>query len=141
MAFYALGMPDLSGSVVKIPQSESKGRGSFITNNTSDYTFKVPQLYNMADSPFLGHGGTFRSVSEVVDYYVAAVPDRLLPAGTITQQFQPLILTKAEVRDLTLFLNDALRDPDLMRYQPKSVPSGGCIPANDPQSRRDLGCK
>jgi cytochrome c peroxidase len=140
MAFYALGMPDLSGAGVIRPPSESKGRGDFLTNNQADYKFKVPQLYNMSDAPFLGHGGTFKSVAEVIDYYVAAVPDRFLPAGTLTGQFQPLTLTNAEIRDLNSFLNDALKDPDLMRYQPKSVPSGGCIPANDIQSRLDLGC-
>jgi len=141
MAFYALGMPDLAGSGVTRPSSDSKGRGTFLPEHTADYKFKVPQLYNMSDSPFLGHGGTFRSVAEVVEYYVTAIPDRALPAGIVTPQFQPLTLSSAEIRDLTAFLNDGLRDPYLMRYQPKSVPSGGCIPANDIQSRRDLNCK
>ena len=141
MAFYSLGMPDLSGPNVFRPPMESTGRGSFLNSPESKYTFKVPQLYNMNDSPFLGHGGTFCSVREVVDYYAIGVPERSLPAGTVTNQFHPLTLSAKEIADLVSFLRDALRDPNLMRYQPASVPSGGCIPANDPQARLDLGCR
>jgi len=140
MAFYSLGMPDLAGPNVYRPPSESKGRGAFLNEAGSDYTFKVPQLYNMVDSPFLGHGGTFNSVAEVVDYYVVGLPDRYLPPGTVTDQFHALNLSPAEVSDLVAFLSEGLRDPNLERYEPKSVPSGGCIPANDIQARIDLGC-
>lgn len=105
-----------------------------------EFTFKVPQLYNLSDAGFLGHGGTFRSMRQMVDYYVAGVPDVSLPAGRVTDQFHPLELTRNQIDDLIDFLEDGLHDPDLMRYQPASVPSGGCIPANDPQARVDLGC-
>ena len=141
MAFYALGMPDMQGPGVLRPPIDSKGRGDFLRSAEDVYTFKVPQLYNMTDSPFLGHGGTFSSVREVVDYYASGIPDRNLPPGTITDQFHPLSLTAQEVTDLTAFLSNALRDPNLMRYQPTEVPSGGCIPANDAQARIDLGCR
>ena len=49
-------------------------------------------------------------------------------------------LTDAEVDDLTAFLQRGLYDPTLDRYVPAAVPSGQCFPANDAQSRRDLGC-
>lgn len=133
MGFYALGMPDM-------PQEESKGRGGFLGEAESEFKFKVPQLYNLVDSPFLGHGGTFLSVHEVVDYYVAGVPDRNLPLGRVTDQFHPLSLSSGQVQDLKDFLTGALRDPNLSRYVPDTVPSRGCIPANDPQARQDLGC-
>jgi len=140
MAFYALGMRDLSGpSVIKAPP-ENLGRGGFLRSAASNYTFKVPQLYNMKNSPFLGHGGRFLSVQSVVDYYEVGLPEMNLPPGTVTDQFHPLVLTAQEKADLVVFLEDALRDPNLKRYEPTSVPSGGCIPANDAQARLDLGC-
>lgn len=88
----------------------------------------------------MGHGSSFRSMREVVDYYAAGVPAVHLPPGRVTNQFHPLTLTRGQIDDLAAFLEGALRDPDLGRYQPPSVPSGGCIPANDPAARTDLGC-
>jgi cytochrome c peroxidase len=88
----------------------------------------------------MGHGSSFRNMREIVDYYVAGVPDVSLPAGRVTNQFHPLTLTRQQIDDLVAFLETALRDPDLQRYQPAAVPSGGCIPANDPAARADLGC-
>jgi len=134
MAFYALGMPDM-------PQEISMGRGEFLGEENSEFKFKVPQLYNLADSPFLGHGGAFFSVQEVVEYYNEGIPDRSLPAGRVSDQFHPLSLTDQEVRDLAEFVSGGLRDPELDRYVPTSVPSGGCVPANDARARADLGCQ
>lgn len=135
MAFYALGMPDMPGAPV------DEGRGGFTGQEQERFTYKVPQLYNLTDASFMGHGSTFRTMREVVDYYVAGIPDVSLPPGRVTNQFHPLTLTSKQVDDLVTFLETALNDPDLDRYQPESVPSGGCIPANDPQARIDLGCQ
>ena len=134
MAFYALGMPDMPGDV------PDRGRGGFTGRPSEEYTYKVPQLYNLTDASFMGHGSSFRSMREVVDYYAAGVPDVHLPPGRVTNQFHPLTLTRGQIDDLVAFLEGALQDPDLGRYQPPSVPSGGCIPANDPAARTDLGC-
>lgn len=134
MAFYALGMADMPGTPAH------QGRGGFTGETDFEFTFKVPQLYNLTDAGFMGHGGTFRSIQEVVDYYVVGIPDVTLPEGRVTNQFHPLELTRDQIDDLVAFLAEALHDPDLMRYQPESVPSGGCIPANDLASRADLGC-
>jgi len=134
MAFYALGMPDMAGA------PPDPGRGGLTGREEDRFTYKVPQLYNLSDASFLGHGSTFRSIRDVVDYYVNAVPAVNLPPGRVTDQFQPLVLSDQQIEDLIAFLETALNDPDLDRYQPESVPSGGCIPANDPASRRDLGC-
>jgi cytochrome c peroxidase len=134
MAFYALGMPDMPGA------PPDPGRGGLTGVEQDRFTYKVPQLYNLTDAGFMGHGSSFRSMREVIDYYVNAVPAVNLPPGRITDQFQPLELTDQEVEDLIVFLESALNDPDLERYQPDSVPSGGCIPANDPAARLDLGC-
>ena len=133
MGFYALGMPDMD-------QDAAGSRGDFLDEDDSRFKFKVPQLYNLVDSPFLGHGGAFSSISEVADYYNTGISSMTLPAGRLTDRFHPLELTSEEVADLVEFLTGALRDPDLDRYTPGSVPSGGCIPANDPKARIDLGC-
>lgn len=139
-AFYSLGMPDMRGPDVIGPPPDGRGRGEFVAGSDTDFRFKVPQLYNLVDSPFYGHGGTFESIREVVQYYDDGLPARMLPEGTVTRQFHPLDLTDDEIDDLVAFLTTALRDPDLDRYVPAAVPSGGCIPANDPEARRDLGC-
>lgn len=138
MAFYSLGMPDLPGA--DPAGAGALGRGSFTGREADNFKFKVPQLYNLADSPFYGHGGTFSSLEEVVDYYNQGVPAKSLPDGRVTLQFHPLELTRDEVADLVAFLRGALRDPDLDRFVPNALPSGNCFPANDPEARRDLGC-
>ena len=140
VAFYALGMPDMNGFGVA-REEELRGRGGFLREETEDFKFKVPQIYNLRDSPFYGHGGTFRTIHEVVDYYNDGLPAVDLPADRLPIHFRPLELTRQEVDDLVAFLTNALYDPDLDRYAPAALlPSGNCTPANDPQARIDLGC-
>ena len=134
MAFYALGMPDMPGAPT------DPGRAGLTGEESDRFTYKVPQLYNLTDAGFMGHGSSFRSMREVIDYYVEGVPAVSLPLDRFPDQFRPLDLTDQEIDDLIAFLESALRDPDLMRYQPGSVPSGSCIPANDPLARQQLGC-
>ncbi len=144
MTFYALGMPDLSGPGVFGPvegTGAELGRGGFTKRDADMYKFKTPQLYNLIDSPFMGHGGTFRSVREVVAYKNAGQPaNPKVPASQLAPQFKPLGLTEQEIDDLTAFIEKALYDRELTRYVPSSLPSGNCFPFNDPQSRQELGC-
>lgn len=139
-AFYALGMPDMQGADVYGDLSESLGRGGFLGDPDEYYKFKVPQLYNLKDAPFYGHGGMFRTIREVVDYYNEGIPARTLPEGRLAGPFKPLGLTRTEIHDLVLFLTESLHDPDLTRYVPAALPSGHCTPANDATARVDLGC-
>jgi len=141
MNFYALGMPDMQGSDVIGPIPPSLGRGGFLRNPDEYYRFKMQQLYNLADSPFYGHGGTFRSLREVVEYYNEGIPAESIPEHILAENFKPLHLTEQEIADLTLFLENALYDPNLDRYVPDALPSGNCFPANDAAARRDLGCE
>lgn len=134
MAFYALGMPDMPGA------PPDPGRAGLTGLEEDRFTYKVPQLYNLTDAGFMGHGSTFRTVREVIDYYVEGEPAIHLPAERFPDQFEPLSLTDQEITDLIAFLETALNDPELSRYQPESVPSGTCIPANDPVARQQLGC-
>lgn len=144
MAFHAYGMKDLSGSgIFNVDPNDGahKGRGGFTKNPNDNYKFKVPQLYNLKDSPHYGHGASFNSIRDVVVYKNNGQKENnTVPDFQIATHFQPLDLTDAEVEALTDFIENALYDPNLMRYQPDHVYSGNCIPVNDPQSKTDLGC-
>ena len=142
--FIAIGMGDLQGpGVYRFDPNDPAhtGRASFTGNNTDMYKFKVPQLYNLKDSPFLGHGSSFRSVREVIEYKNAGVVEN--PNVTeeyVDDRFVPLGLNDTEIDQLTAFVEEALYDANLERYVPESLPSGLCFPNNDMHSRADLGC-
>lgn len=144
--FYALGMKDLAGFGVYGPQGASvpinKGLEN-VTRNTEDlFKFKTPQLYNLLDAPYYGHGASFQTVREVVQYKNKAVPENAgVDVGQLPAGFVPLNLSRSEVQDLTAFLETGLRDPNLRRFEPKTIPSGQCFPNNDTETRIDRGCK
>ena len=150
--FAAVGMNDLDGAVdprvdlrpffgETIADRFRKGRGGFTGVAEEEYAFKVPQLYNLTDSNFFGHGSSFASVRDVVEYFNAAAPQNAaVPTASLHPGFQPLGLSAAEVNQLTEFVADALYDPNLVRYEPASLPTGLCFPCNDPQAQIDLGC-
>ncbi len=146
MEFHALGMKDLFENVEATYGADANsdgnlGRYSFTKKDTDKYRFKVPQLYNLTDSPFYGHGAGFTKVRDVVVYKNNAVKENSnVPDSQLAEQFKPLNLTSDEIDALTDFIENALNDPSLLRYQPLSVHSGNCIPNNDEQSRADLGC-
>ena len=147
MDFYALGMNDLDDGVNVIQdyaeaEKANRGRGGFTGNAAEDYQFKVPQLYNLTNSPFYGHGGTFTSVLDVIAYKNVGIAENAnVPAGQLAAGFQPLNLTAGDMEKLTLFLEHSLYDPNLARYEPDFVLSGQCIPNNDIASRLDRGCQ
>lgn len=146
MAFHALGMKDLFDcpeDTFKTPvdAAENLGRAGFTGRPEDLYKFKVPQLYNLNDSPFYGHGASFRSIRAVVAYKNAAVPENPgVSASYLDPEFKPLGLSELEIDAITAFLEKGLYDPNLMRYQPASILSGLCFPNNDPLSRQDLEC-
>lgn len=147
MEFYALGMGDFKGEGVTetVDQdffTSAEGRGGFTGKIEDFYKFKVPQLYNLSDSPFFGHGGNFRSIKAIVDYKNLATPQNPgVPTDRIYEGFQPLQLTNEEVNQLVTFLETSLHDPNLSRFAPDELPSGNCFPNNDTQSKIDLGCE
>ncbi len=142
MNFYALGMGDLLGDQVHRSDPDDpahRGRGGFTGRPADDYAFKVPQLYNLKDSPFYGHGGTFRSVYEVVQYKNEAQAEKeAIPVSQLDATFRPLNLSEDEVQQLTDFIENGLHDPNLVRYVPDQLPSGQSFPNNDEASRQDL---
>ena len=118
------------------------GRGGFTERDEDDYRFKTPQLYNFADHVFHGHGVTFNSVREVVEYKNRAVSEsEIVPSNRLSEPFRPLGLSEDELDDLTVFLERGPYDPGLARYVPAWIPSGPRFPNNDAESRADLGCE
>ncbi len=144
MNFYALGVNDLYqiGALnTSADDNKNKGRGGFTGKAEDMFKFKVPQLYNLKDSPFYFHGASKETLREVVDYFNDAIPENAnIPASQISSNFQPLNLSEDEIEDLLSFLSDALNDPNLERYVPDYILSGNCFPNNDPFSRLDIGC-
>lgn len=143
MSFHALGMNDLAGNGVigEVDDATSRGRGGFTSRAEDNYKFKTPTLYNLRDVEFYGHGGSFTSIREVIEYKNKAVAENTsVPPGQLDPGFKPLDLTPLEVEQLTAFIENALRDPDLARYVPDATPMGSCFPNADDQSRIDLGC-
>lgn len=146
MKFSALGMNDLQNGIngainIKPDNAESKGRGGFTLRDSDMYKFKVPQLYNLKDVRFFGHGTSFTSVEQVVRYINKAVPQNpKVPIRQLAPEFVPLQLTDDEIYRLVKFIEVSLYDPNLAHYAPVSVPSGNCIPNNDLQSKKDRGC-
>lgn len=148
MTFHALGMGDLQngqyGGVINVTDDkpEHKGRGGFTGRAEDLYRFKTPQLYNLTDSPFFGHGATFRTIREVLTYKNNAVAQNPnVPQDRLSPLFKPLQLTEGELDALTLFLEKSLHDPFLRRYEPNSLPSGFCFPNNDPLAAYETGCQ
>lgn len=146
--FHAYGMGDFDNSDTAMLIANSgfedakKGRGGFTKNPDDDYKFKTPTLYNLIDNGgFYGHGGTFTSVKEVIQYKVSGTAQNTeVPTQNLASQFTTVTLTDKEIEALTAFVENGLRDPNLNRYTPVSVNSGQCFPVNDIQAKEDMGC-
>jgi len=143
--FYALGVNDLYQTGVAFNTSKDDirnlGRGEYSGKAADNHKFKIPQLYNLGDSPFFFHGSSKYDLKEVVEYFNEGIPENPdVPLEQIARQFKPLNLTDQQVEDLTVFLETGLRDPNLNRYVPERVLSGFCFPNNDLFSQIELGC-
>ncbi|WP_378179994.1 cytochrome-c peroxidase [Aquimarina sp. SS2-1] len=145
--FYAFGMGDFNDTNDAMLLSDvnmenvKRGRGAFTNNPADNFKFKTPTLYNLVDSGFYGHGGTFTSVKEVISYKNQGTPQNTeVPVGNLASQFGTINLTEEEIDNMTSFIEKSLRDPELTRYVPGAINSGNCFPNNDDTSRADLGC-
>ena len=145
--FHAFGTKDLYQNTsapiynASIDSIETLGRGGFTGKEMDLYRFKVPQLYNVRDSPFEGHGGSFGSVRAMVNYKNKGIAENTnVPVDKLSPMFVPLGLTEAQVDQIADFIDNALHDDYLERYVPSSLPTGACFPNADTQSKVDLGC-
>ncbi|MFK7964356.1 MAG: cytochrome-c peroxidase [Burkholderiaceae bacterium] len=142
--FFAVGFgdfdladPQIHGEV---SDADKRGRGGFTGEPEDDYKFKLPGLYNLTDASVLGHGASFKSVREVIEYKNAAVPQQPAATANLDPRFRPLGLSDAEIDALDSFLSEGLVDENLARYEPDALPTGQCFPVADAQARHDLGC-
>jgi len=142
--YHAIGVNDLcdvGGLNTSGDDRRNLGRGGFTNKQEDMFAFKVPQLYNLKDSPFYFHGSSHYSLREVVQYFNDGIHDNpRVPQGNISSFFHALNLTDAEMDDITAFLADGLHDAGLRSYMPEAVLSGNCFPNNDVISQSQLGC-
>ncbi|WP_299333746.1 cytochrome c peroxidase [uncultured Psychroserpens sp.] len=144
MEFHAIGMNDLAGEdiLTTIDDATKRGRGGFTGNPEDDYKFKTPQLYNLKDVSFYGHGGSFQTIEEVIRYKnIAVAENQDVPSAQLSAMFEPLNLTDSQVDAITAFLENALYDSNLQRYVPEALPTGYCFPNADTMSSEDMGCE
>ncbi len=144
--FHALGMPDLEGEGIVGDFADleivHKGRGGFTGVEADNYKYKTPQIYALKHTNFLGHGASFTSIREIIEYKNNAIPQNsIVPNSQLAEQFVPLNLTNDEINKLVDFVENALDDNDMHRFMPESIASGNCFPNNDPQSQIDMGCQ
>ncbi len=142
--FMAIGFADFDPNHPQITgivtDADARGRGGFTKDAADDYKFKVPQLYNLADTNIFGHGASFTSIRDVVAYKNAGVPQKVIPDSQLDPRFQPLNLTPEEIDQIVAFLEIGLYDPGLHRYVPDALPTRRCFPVADEQAKRDLNC-
>ncbi len=141
--FHALGVKDMYQTISYNAFADDRrnfGRGAFTKDPADNYKFKVPGIYNMEGTPFYFHGASKRSLREVIEYKNIAQSENE-NVTELSNKFLPLNLTEDEITYLTAFVKNALRDPDVERFQPVELPSGSCFPNSDPDSQADLGCK
>lgn len=149
-------------------------------NNADAFKFRVLTLRQLKDGRNFMHNGSFTKVRDVVEYFNAGIPQdpSAAAAGTLSTRFtnprgagypSGLGLSERRVDDLTDFLENALYDPALVKYDPSSstdtlqpnerdltyskyhpelialgakdgmMLSGEAIDDNDPLARRDEG--
>ncbi|WPP49983.1 hypothetical protein [Catalinimonas niigatensis] len=68
----------------------------------------------------------------------AKIENTTVPIQQLAVEFRALNLSEEELQQLTDFVENALYDPELMRYVPEYLPSNLCFPKNDLQTRFDL---
>ncbi len=143
MEFAAIGAKDLVGDdiFITVDEGTKKGRGGFTQNPDDDYKFKVPQLYSIKYNGSFGHGASFTSVKDIIEYKNSGIKENsVVPDSALDSRFIPLGLSSDEIELLTAFVEEALDDNFLSRYSPDTIMSGNCFPNNDETSQVDLGC-
>lgn len=144
MRFEALGVDDLfehNGLKTGPDDLRNLGRAGFTNRPEDMFRFRTPQLYNLGDSGPYFHGGSMETLEDVVRYFNnGQKQNERVPDEQLSSYIRPLGLTEEEIKALTRFLENGLKDPDLKRYVPDHVLSGMCFPNNDRTSRIDMDC-
>ncbi len=144
--FHVMGLADLLESDrnrihTKLFEGEELGRGGWIKDDSQKFAFKTPQLYNLKQKNFFGHGSTHRSLESMIRYMARGEhmvgfignKERLDPAFTTRNLSEPQLL------DLITFVQDGLLDQTLSEKLPEPSPDT-CIISADETSRQEQGC-
>lgn len=135
--FYNLGLAGHPLQALNVvarndPNFRDDGRRE-ITGRAGDaFKFRALTLRQLKDGRFFFHNGLFTRVKDVVQYFNRGVPQdaAAAAAGTLTPRFTHprgpgsppgLGLVEDQVEDLTDFLENALYDPALVRFDPNSA--------------------
>jgi cytochrome c peroxidase len=135
--FFNLGLADhplqaLNRSARNDANFRDDGRREITGRDSDAFKFRSLTLRQLRDGRFFFHNGSFTSVKDVVQYFNRGVPQDAIAAaaGTLTPRFtnprgpgspSGLGLNEDEVEDLTDFLENALYDPALVRFDPSST--------------------
>jgi Di-haem cytochrome c peroxidase len=112
--------------------AEDNGRQEITSNASDAFKFRVLTMRQLKDGRNFMHNGSFTKLRDVVEYFNAGVPQDPTAgaAPTLSTRFtnprgtgypSGLGLSEEQVDDLTDFLENALYDPALVRYDPKST--------------------
>ena len=144
--FHVLGARDMDQhpGAVKANDPNARrnlGRGGFTLNEEDNYKFRVPGIYNVGDSEHFFHGSSIQTLEELIEYKnLAEKENERVGEQLISPKFVPLDLDDQEKKQLLAFVKNALKDPDIKRYQPDQVLSGYCFPNNDIESLDHIDC-
>ncbi len=111
--------------------AEDTGRQEITHDPRDAFKFRVLTLRQLEDGRNFTHNGSFTKVRDVVEYFNAGVPQdpTAAAAGTLSTRFtnprgagypNGLGLSEEQVDELTDFLENALYDPALVKYDPRS---------------------
>ncbi len=134
--YHAMGTAEHPG----LPQGvQDVGRYAVTLDPNDRFKFRAMTVRHLkGNGPFF-HGGSAETVEDVIRYKNAGVPEQIVP--TLSPLFVPLGLSEGEVLALTVFVRDALHDPNMTRFAPAELPSGLCLPHDDRTSRFDAACE
>ena len=135
--FFNLGLADhplqaLNVAARNDPNFRDDGRREITAREDDAFEFRTLTLRQLRDGRFFFHNGSFTRVRDVVEYFNAGVPQdsEAAAASTFTPRFtnprgpgspRGLGLSDNQVGDLTDFLENALDDPALVRFDPDST--------------------
>lgn len=123
--FYKIGFKDFPLEITNGSFKDFEGRSSFTNDYIDLFRFKTSQLYNLKDHHSLGHGGSFRSIKDVIKYKNKGISEN---RNVIFLDINSLNLNPDEIENISLFLEKSLYDPNLLRYQPVRLPNSNNFP-------------
>ncbi len=145
--FHVMGLSDLLASDrsrvhTRFFEGEENGRGGWTSNDSLKYAFKTPQLYNLSQKSFYGHGSTHRTLESMIRYMVRGERMVGFIGGdrALAEHFTKRPLSESQILDLITFVESGLMDETLLDEMPEVV-AGTCLISADTTSREEQGCR